>query len=147
MLPSSFRRFEDDSDDEDSPPVRHSPKPSLFERLQSSDTLASRPPKPKPFHMSEPFQQPGGLWCFWLTADDPILRFVGYLSCVMNIGNAAPFPRSSRGHVMFGINPRYDHEEAWMWIYRMLESETQPVELGSLWTEALEDEEENDLQA
>jgi hypothetical protein len=146
MLPSSFRRSEDDSDDE-SPSTPRNPKPSLFERLQSSNTAASRPPTPKPFHLTEPFQQPGGMWCFWLTADDDILSFVGQLSCVLSVSSQPAFARSARGRAMFGINPRYDYEEAWMWIYRMLESETEPVELGGLWTEALEDEEENDLQA
>jgi hypothetical protein len=140
----SFSRFSrpsggSDSDDDQS---EREQKPSLMDRLKS--VQAAYPPKPKPFHMSEPFVQPGGLWCFWLTADTTILQFVATLNCIMQMP-APPFARSAPGRVMYAISPRYNHEEAWLWIYRLLESETEFVELSELWDQAIEDEEEGDL--
>lgn len=120
-------------------------KPSLIERLRKLNIHPAFPPRPKPFHMSEPFQQPGGLWCFWLTADENIVQFVAGLNCIMQMP-PPPFVRPAKGRVMYAISPRYNHEEAWMWIYRLLESETELVELSEIWENAFEDEpEESDL--
>lgn len=117
-------------------------KPSLFDRLQASGVTAATPPKPKPFDMSELIAQPGGLQSFWLTADEDVLKYVAHLNCVLNSSAAPPFSRNLRGRRMFSINPRYDADEAWMWIYRLLESEANKVILSDLWDEALEEPEE-----
>ena len=38
---------------------------------------------------------------------------------------------------MFAINPRYDHEETWLWITELMESETKLVELNDIWETAI----------
>lgn len=103
------------------------PKPNRFPCL---------PPRPKPFHMSEPAMQ-NGLWSFWLTADDSVLQFVNNLNCILPVAQS-PFFRRTSGRVMVSINPRYDHQEAWTWIYSLLEAETQIIDLGETWEEAIE---------
>jgi hypothetical protein len=95
-----------------------------------------QPPKPKPFHMTEPFQD-RGLWCFWLTAEEPVLQYVCWLHCILTPPNPTPFHRRAPGRMLFSINPRYDYQEAWLWIYDLLQSETQTVELNAIWDEAL----------
>jgi hypothetical protein len=119
------------------------PSFSPFQRPSSS---AGRPPKPAPFHMSEPVLD-RGIWYFCVTADEEILRFVMHLPCVMSYTHS-PFLRQTTRRVTVGINPRYDHEEAWLWIYDLLEGETRFVELDESWENAIEsacgDEDEAD---
>lgn len=97
-------------------------------------------PKPKPFHITEP-QQEQGLWCFWLSADDTILRYVYNLNCIlMPKFGGMPFGRDKlRGRIKFAINPRYDHEETWLWLHDILTSETTIVELGTNWETAIDE--------
>lgn len=127
------------------PPFNSNNKPgnnrtlSLIEKLQNSPIDAAQPPKPKPFDMSEPFQQSNGLWCFWLTADPHIIKFVSHLSCILP-APAPPFTRSTPGRTLFSINPRYQPEDAWIWVHRLLEGETEDVELSDIWADALEDD-------
>lgn len=100
------------------------------------DRFPGLPPTPKPFHITEPTLQ-NGIWIFWLTADDPVLRYVNHLNCVLAVSQS-PFARRANGRVMVSINPRYDHMEAWTWIRQLLESETKIVDLGNTWEEAIE---------
>ena len=39
---------------------------------------------------------------------------------------------------MVSINPRYDYIEAWTWIRHLLEGETEVVELGETWEDAID---------
>ena len=100
------------------------------------DRFPSLPPRPKPFHMTDAALQ-NGLWSFWLTADEPILQYVSNLNCVLSF-TGSPFGRRPGGRVMVSINPRYDHLEAWNWIYNTLEGETQIVDLGETWEQAID---------
>ena len=93
-------------------------------------------PRPQAFHITDPFEE-RGLWYFWLTADDEILDFVARLNCVLDPATG-PFRRRPRGRVRFAINPRYDHEEAWLWINDLLNSETSKVELNKRWEDAID---------
>ena len=96
-------------------------------------------PKPRPYHITEPHQE-RGLWCFWLTADDDVLRFVHNLNCTITPAhNGSRFGRQLAGRVMFAFNPRYDHEETWLWLHEVLESETISVELAETWEDAIRD--------
>ena len=101
----------------------------------------NHPPKPKPFHMTEPFLD-RGLWCFWLTADDAVLHYVSHLNCILP-PQYNPFHRRPQSRLLFMINPRYDHQEAWLWIYDQLEVETQNIELSEQWVEAVEQSEDD----
>lgn len=95
------------------------------------------PPRPKPFDMTEPFNE-HGVWCFWLTADLPVLQFVTHLNCVLNVAfMPPPFAARPHGRVLVRINPRYDHQEAWLWLYEQLELETRPVDLNDTWETTL----------
>lgn len=38
---------------------------------------------------------------------------------------------------MVSINPRYDHREAWAYIQELLQGETDVVDLGESWEEAI----------
>ncbi len=96
------------------------------------------PPQPKPFHITEPKEE-RGLWTFWLTADDDILRFVQHLPCILQPQYNSPFQRRMKGRVQFCINPRYEPEDAWLWVVDLLETETEFVELNQTWEDALED--------
>jgi hypothetical protein len=78
-----------------------------------------------------------GIWSFWLTADEPVIQYISHLNCVLSFSNS-PFLRRPGGRVMVSINPRYDHVEAWAWIYHSLEGETQIVDLGETWEEAID---------
>src|SRR5689334_18176335 len=118
-------------------------KSQLIQRLKASETQSSNPPRPKPFDITEPVRQPNGIWTFWLTADERILDFVAHLSCVMPPPSPPFGSRPLRGRMQFAINPRYEHEEAWLWIYRTLEDETRFVELSDLWEDVLGDETDN----
>lgn len=116
-------------------------KPSLT----PSSSAGALPPRPKPFHMTDPFMD-RGLWCFWLTADHPVLRFVSHLQCVLQqpmFNSPFPFRQQQQARMLFSINPRYDHQEVWLWIYETLECETKTVELGDLWVDAIEGIDEN----
>ena len=96
------------------------------------------PPVPKPFHVSDPFLE-RGLWCFWLTADESALQFVGHLPCVLSISNSGRgFIRRPNSRVLIELNPRYDHKEAWSWVCELLESDTRLVELEETWESAIE---------
>jgi len=95
----------------------------------------SLPPRPKPFHMTEPAMQ-NGLWSFWLTTDDAAIQYVNNLNCVLPTAQS-PFFRRTSGRVLVTINPRYDHLEAWTFIRDLLEAETQVVDLGEPWEEAI----------
>lgn len=140
MSASRFSRFAGSADDE---PSSESKTPSLLERMKNASVDPSMPPKPKPFDMTEPSLQPNGLWCFWLSADERVLRFVAHLHCIIPVSNPpSPFNRATRARMMFGINPRYNQEEAWMWIYRLLEGEAEMIELNDQWLEALGDDED-----
>ena len=105
------------------------------------DRFPSLPPRPKPFHMTEATLQ-NGIWSFWLSADEPVIQYVGHLNCVLVLTyspfSGPPLPRRVGGRVMVNINPRYDHLEAWNWIYHTLEGETQIVDLGDTWEEAID---------
>lgn len=92
-------------------------------------------PQPRPFHITEPFQE-RGLWCFWLTAEQDVLEYVRYLPCLLSPAHS-PFHRRVRGREMFSINPRYDYEDAWLWLIEVLESESHPVELNDDWESAI----------
>jgi hypothetical protein len=95
------------------------------------------PPIPKPFHITEPFEN-HGVWCFWLTADMPVLEFVARLNCILYAGfNPSALNRLPQMRVMYTINPRYDHQEAWLWIHELLETETARIELNDFWENAL----------
>jgi hypothetical protein len=116
------------------------PKPSL---TPSSTPLP--PPRPKPFDMTEPhFNQ--GLWSFWLTAEPPVLTYVSHLPCVLQQAVGSPFlgRRPTQHRQMFTINPRYDYQEAWLWIYQQLDSEAREVELNDVWEGALTDADDED---
>ncbi|MGB7339608.1 MAG: hypothetical protein WBC91_12010 [Phototrophicaceae bacterium] len=96
-------------------------------------------PKPKPFHITEPHEE-RGLWCFWLTADDDVLQFVHKLNCIIvpSFGRT-PFGRRLMGRTMFAFNPRYDHEETWLWLHEVLDSESKQIELSENWEDAIRD--------
>jgi hypothetical protein len=87
--------------------------------------------------MSEPHQD-RGLWCFWLTAEEPVLDYVAHLHCVLPMSTGSFF-RRPQGRALFGINPRYDYHEAWLWIKELLEQEARPVELPESWEDAIID--------
>lgn len=93
-------------------------------------------PKPKPFHITEPNYE-RGLWCFWLASDEDVLQFVSNLNCILQPSFGSPFGRRLRGRVLFAINPRYDHEETWLWLHEILESESARVELNDDWESAI----------
>ncbi|MCA0456291.1 MAG: hypothetical protein LCI00_20090 [Chloroflexi bacterium] len=93
------------------------------------------PPRPKPFHMTEPAFQ-NGLWVFWLTADDNVIQFVNALNCVLPFANS-PFFRRAGARILVSINPRYDHREAWAFIQEVLQGETELVDLGESWEQAI----------
>lgn len=94
------------------------------------------PPVPKPFHMSEPFHD-RGVWFFWLSADDPVIRFVGHLHCILPLPEPNPYFRRPQSRALIGINPRYDHQEAWLWIYDLLGTEAHYIDLDDEWENAI----------
>jgi hypothetical protein len=53
--------------------------------------------------------------------------------------NAAPFNQNPQMRVLYTINPRYNHQEAWDWIRELLETEAHTVELNDVWENALGD--------
>jgi hypothetical protein len=103
---------------------------------ESSSPNHPTPPKPKPFHMTEPFQE-REVWCFWLAAEEPVLQFVQNLHCIMAVSASTPFGRRPPGRVLVTMNPRYDAQEVWLWIYDLLEAETQQIELDDSWEAAI----------
>lgn len=100
-------------------------------------------PKPKSYHITDPFQD-RGLWCFWLSADDEVLEYISSLNAILQPSYGSPFQRRLRGRVMFAINPRYDHEETWLWINELLETEATVVELNEDWESAIEEAHTNE---
>lgn len=94
------------------------------------------PPVPKAFHMSEPFQD-RGIWFFWLSADQPVIDFVIHLHCVLPLPEANAYFRRAQSRVLVGINPRYDNQEAWLWIYELLETEAHYIDLDDSWESAI----------
>lgn len=101
-------------------------------------------PKPSPYHISEPFQD-RGLWCFWLAADDVVLEYISNLNCILQPSFGSPLSRRMRGRVMFAINPRYDHEETWLWVTDLLDAEASEVELSDTWESAIADAQAPDV--
>lgn len=100
------------------------------------------PPAPRPYHMTEPFLD-RGLWSFWLAADPNVLEYVSNLSCILQ-PPFSPFQRRLQGRVLFSINPRYDHMEAWHWIKQTLDDETRFVELSDRWENAILEAQQQD---
>ncbi|MCB9453832.1 MAG: hypothetical protein H6672_20570 [Anaerolineaceae bacterium] len=87
------------------------------------------PPRPALFHITEPFEQ-RGIWSFWLTAEPDVIQFVRHLSCVLQVVyNGPAFFQRPSNRVMVTIDPRYDHEAAWLWIHDQLETESLVIEL------------------
>ncbi|MBZ0279872.1 MAG: hypothetical protein K8L97_03970 [Anaerolineae bacterium] len=109
---------------------------TLFSSSYPSPGQQSQPPRPMPFHMTDPFQD-RGMGCFWLSADDHVLQFVSHLSCVLNMSYMSPFVRRPQGRALIAINPRYDVQEVWLWIYELLETETREIELDQTWENAI----------
>lgn len=68
-----------------------------------------------------------------------MLDYVGHLHCILNTPAPFPFQRRPQGRQLFTINPRYDHQEAWLFIYDSAEAESKNVELNEIWEKALED--------
>lgn len=114
----------------------------MNEETQKSPFKGDMPPlpKPKPFHITKPILN-NGLWSFWLTADDEVLAFVQNLRC-MQIAPQNRFGGFQQQHLTgrayFTINPRYDHNEIWVWLHEVLSTEAQSVELGETWEEAID---------
>jgi hypothetical protein len=89
--------------------------------------------------MTEPFDQ-RGVWTFWLTAEPDVIQFARVLSCVLQVTyNGPAFFQRPSNRVMVTIDPRYDQEEAWLWIHDQLEAESIPVELPEELETALDD--------
>lgn len=84
--------------------------------------------KPKPFVMENPEQYAPGKWQFSLTAPDSLITFTKNLACVVNV-----VPIYGESHLVV-INPRWDYQEAWMFIYEQLESESNETKLDDVWT-------------
>lgn len=106
---------------------------------QDQADQATKPmPIPKPFHMTK-LQNERDLSCFWLTANDDVLRFVYNLNCILMPASArTPFGRRLSGRVLFAINPRYDAQETWEWLHQLLETEASNVELDDTWENAIQ---------
>jgi hypothetical protein len=100
-------------------------------------SLEAFPPKPKAFHMTELVCE-RGIWSFCLTAEEPIFQFVNRLNCVLPFLNS-PFMRRPILRAVVSINPRYDPQEAWNWIYALLEMEAQKVDLDEVWETAIDE--------
>jgi hypothetical protein len=100
-----------------------------------------QPPAPRPYHMTDAFLD-RGLWCFWLAADQEVLEYVSNLHCILQ-PPPTPFQRRLQGRVLFAINPRYDHHEAWAWVKQTLDEETSIVELNDRWESALMEAQHN----
>ncbi len=111
----------------------------LFPKQESPSEKPTLPPRPKPFHITEPFEQ-RGVWAFWLTAEPEVIQFVRHLSCVLQVVyNGPPFFQRPNNRVMVTFDPRYEHEEAWLWVHEELEAESVPVELAEEIEAALDD--------
>ncbi|MBL8163596.1 MAG: hypothetical protein JNJ61_16545 [Anaerolineae bacterium] len=111
---------------------------SLFSTGHPSPTSrGALPPKPLPFHMTDPFLD-RGVWCFWLTADEQVLQYTNHLNCVLNVSYMTPpFMRKAQNRALVTINPRYDAQEVWLWMYETLETEAHVVELNESWEDAI----------
>lgn len=86
--------------------------------------------KPLPFLMENPFRQHTGSgdWHFWLKADMPIYEFVRSLDCIAHVHYEDVWQRA-----WVSINPLYDYEEAWLFVYSEIEAETRRIELDKVW--------------
>lgn len=112
---------------------------TMPEKSHPRRPFAGLPPKPRPFDLTEPFDN-HGVWCFWITAELPVLRLIAELHCILYSGfNLSPFNQLAQQRVLYTINPRYDHQEAWLWIHELLETETRNLELSEAWENALDD--------
>lgn len=100
------------------------------------------PPTPRPYHLSDPFLD-RGLWCFWLSADPEVLEYVSNLSCILQPPSGSFFQRRLMGRVLFAINPRYEHHEAWQWVKESLDAETHFIELNDRWENAITEAQEH----
>lgn len=87
--------------------------------------------KPKSFVMNNPGQFGiGGTWAFRLYAEPSLIAFVANLAPVYDL-----FSYTSESCAV-SIDPRWDYEEAWLWIYEQLETEAQEVDLdAAVWGE------------
>lgn len=83
--------------------------------------------KPKAFVMSEPVAHILNHWIVMIAIDYAYFDFIRAMPCVLS--TEAWIGREIRVY----IDPRYDYEEAWLWIYEQLETETREVELGEVW--------------
>lgn len=86
--------------------------------------------RPKAFVMENPQNiiSGSGNWQFWLTAPLHVYDLVASWDCVAHLHYEDVWKRA---YVV--IDPRYDYQEAWLWIYEQLEAETQQVELSDVW--------------
>ena len=67
-----------------------------------------------------------------------INHFVQHLECLVK----APHYRQLPGlppekRIKVAINPRYDYQEVWLWLWDILEFETKNVDLSEQWENAL----------
>jgi hypothetical protein len=89
--------------------------------------------KPQPFVMENPVNiaSGSGNWQFWLTLPQDkrsLYDVVASWDCVSHLHYEDVWRRAS-----VIIDPRYDYEEAWLWIYEQLQIETAVVELSEFW--------------
>lgn len=85
---------------------------------------------PKPFVMNEPHAYLPGRWEFVLYISEEYIGFVQSLACVSRVED---FQAAYKDEFHVHINSRYDHQEAWQWIYEQIESEMNEIKLSSLW--------------
>jgi len=86
--------------------------------------------KKKLFVMQEPKAINSEQYLFRLYAEPNILEFVENLDCVATV---TKFTTMS-DQIDVWLNPLYDYEEAWLFIFEQLEIETLKVELDtSIW--------------
>ena len=71
-----------------------------------------------------------------------------HLYCILQqpLAPSPFFARRPQNRMLFSINPRYDHQEAWLWIHEMLECESKDVELADMWNQILEDVSQNEIK-
>ncbi len=119
-------------------PLPKSPRDNPSTSKDNPPPDKSMPPKPRPFDLTEPFQE-RGVWCFWLTAEPHIQEFISSLNCILGPKFNPSYFRQPGARVMYSLSPRYDHEEAWVWIHDVLQTETSEVELSDALEDALHD--------
>jgi len=89
--------------------------------------------KPKAFALDNPIINHGQC-LIPLVIDQRYHEFVRAMPCTLRVDDFMSMPNLLHLH----IDPRYDFEEAWLWIYEQLEAETNKVELGDVWGKAIE---------